>query len=262
MGILSEILRYKKEYLKERKGILPISELKAKAKDIEITKSFKNAIKRQQNSPIKLIAEIKKASPSEGRIREDFDIYEIISIYNKKNVDAISVLTDEQFFEGSLDHLNFVRQKTEKPLLRKDFIIDEYQIYESMVNGADAILLIVAILEKSQIIDLLGLSKELSMECLLEVHNLKELDTALYCEAEIIGINNRNLKTLEVNINTTFELIKDIPDGRIIVSESGINTRADVETIESTKVDAILVGTTLMKARDIGAKIDELLGRN
>jgi len=219
-------------------------------------------IKREQNKPIKLIAEIKKASPSEGLIRTDFNLTEIASIYEEKNVDAISVLTEEHFFQGSLDYLNSVRRTTDKPLLRKDFIFDEYQIYESRVNGADAILLIAASLDKSQLPELQGLAKELSLECLVEVHSAKELDRALYSGAEIIGINNRDLNTLQTSLKTTFDLVKDIPDNKVIVSESGIHTRDDVKAIESIRVDAILVGTTFMRAKDIGAKIDELLGNN
>jgi len=259
MSILQEILRHKKEELKQRKSAISLEEIKARLGDILPTKDFRAAIKREKNQAIKLIAEIKKASPSEGIIRTDFDLSEIASAYDNKDVSAISVLTEERFFQGSIDYLKNVRQMTEKPLLRKDFIIDDYQIYESRLNGADAILLIVAALNKSQLADLNGLSKELSLECLVEIHNLKELDIALYAKAEIIGINNRDLNTLQTDLNTTFELLKDIPDNKVTVSESGINTQADVKAIESTRVDAILVGTTLMKAEDIVAKIDELM---
>lgn len=262
MGILQEILRHKKEELKQKKTAISLKEIKARLKDISTTKHFRAAIKRTQDKPIKLIAEVKRASPLEGLIKADFNLSEIASIYNSKNVDAISILTEERFFQGSLDHLKTMRGITQRPLLRKDFIFDDYQVYESRLNGADAILLIVAALTKSQLIDLQGLSKELSLECLIEVHNIKELDIALYSEAEIIGINNRDLNTLQTDLNTTFELLKDIPDNKVIVSESGINTRDDVKAIESTKVDAILVGTTFMKAKDIGARIDELMGKN
>jgi indole-3-glycerol phosphate synthase len=261
MSILQEILRHKKEELKQKKTATPLKEIKARLKDISTIKHFRAAIKRAQNKPIKLIAEVKKASPSEGLIRADFNLSEIVSVYNSKNVDAISVLTEERFFQGSMDYLKNMRQMTEKPLLRKDFIIDDYQVYESRLNGADAILLIVAALNKSQLIDFLGLSKELSLECLVEIHNLKELDVALFSGADIIGINNRDLNTLRTDLSITFELLKDIPDNKVIVSESGINTRNDVKAIESTKVDAILVGTTFVKAKDIGAKIDELQGK-
>jgi indole-3-glycerol phosphate synthase len=259
MNILDKIIRQKKEELKNTKSAAPLSDLKARVKDMESVKSFKSAIKRTQDRPVNLIAELKKASPSKGLIRENFDLPEIISVYNKKRVAAISVLTEENFFSGSLSFLNEARGRTEKPLLRKDFIFDDYQIYESRVNSADALLLIAAALEKSQLGDLYGLARELSLDCLVEVHNMKELDTALNCGAEIIGINNRDLTTLNISLNISFNLLKDIPDNIIVVSESGINTRADVEAMESTRADAVLVGTAIMEAEDIGAKIDELM---
>lgn len=260
MSVLNEILKYKKEELNTTKSAIPISELKAKIKDMENVRPFKAAVKREQKGPIKLIAELKKASPSKGLIRDNFIIAEIVSLYDKKNVAAISVLTEERFFAGRLDYLNEARKRTDKPLLRKDFIFDDYQVYEARVNNADAILLITTALEKSQLIDLYGLAQELSLDCLVEVHNLKDLDKALYCGAEIIGINNRNLVTLDISLKNTFELLKDIPEGRIVVSESGINSRADVEALESIRTDAVLVGTAIMKAEDMGKKIDELLG--
>ncbi len=262
MNILDEIFKYKKEELKNTKYNTPLSELKAKIKDVQAAKSFKASIKREQNAPLKLITELKKASPSKGLIREDFNLPEIISIYEAKNVAAISVLTEKRFFSGRLDYLNEARKRTERPLLRKDFIFDDYQIYEARVHSADAVLLIAAALEKSQISDLYELAKEISLDCLVEVQNLKDLDKALYCGADIIGINNRDLKTLNISVNTTFNILKDIPGDRIVVSESGINTRADVEAIEVTRTDAILVGTTIMKAKDIGLKIDELMGKD
>lgn len=262
MSILQEILKYKKEELKSTKTRVPLSELKAKVSDAGTARSLKDAIRREGNSAIKLIAEVKKASPSKGMIREDFDLPQIISLYDKKDVAAISVLTEERFFQGKLDYLKEARKRTSKPLLRKDFIIDEYQVYEARVNGADAILLIAAALKKQQLINLMSLATECSLDSLVEVHDHKELDTALLCSAEIIGINNRSLKTLDINLKTTFDLIKDIPDDKIVVSESGINTRADVEALESAGADSILVGTAIMKARDIAAKIDELTGHN
>ncbi len=261
MSILKEILKYKKEELQTAKSLVPLEELKAGLKDIAQARPFKTSIKRGSDGDLKLIAELKKASPSNGRIRENFDVSGIISIYDKKNVSAISVLTEKKFFEGCLEYLGTARETTEKPLLRKDFIFDEYQVYESKANGADAILLITATLEKSQLSDLQGLAKELSLECLVEVRNLKELDTALYAGSDIIGINNRDLNTLKISLNTTLDLLKDIPDNIVVVSESGIHTREDVKAIESSRADAILVGTIIMKSRDIGEKIDEIMGR-
>jgi indole-3-glycerol phosphate synthase len=261
MSILNDILKNKKEELQAVKTSMPLAELKARTKDVPPPKAFRAAIQREPDGPVKLIAEIKKASPSGGLIKKDLNLSEIVSIYNRKEVAAISVLTEERFFSGKLDFLNKARKKTAKPLLRKDFIFDEYQVYESRVNHADAILLIVAALEKSHLGDLFELAKCLSLDCLVEVHDWKELDMALYCGAEIIGINNRDLKTLNINLKTTFDLLKDIPDDRIVVSESGINTRADVQAVEATRTDAVLVGTSLMKADDIGKKIDELMGK-
>jgi len=262
MSILFEILKNKKDELQTVKSATPLTELKARARDASAPKPFRAAVQREPGGSVRLIAEIKKASPSRGLIRKDFNLSEILSIYNKKDdVAAISVLTEERSFSGRLDYLVKARKKTVKPLLRKDFIFDEYQVYESRVNHADAILLIVSALEKSQLGDLYELAKSLSLDCLVEVHDWKELDMALYCGAEIIGINNRDLKTLKINLKTTFDLSRDIPDDRTVVSESGIDTRADVLALEATRADAMLVGTALMKAADIGKKIDELMGK-
>ena len=260
MNILREIVQNKKNELNSVKGIVPLSELKARLKDIDLPRSFKNAIKRD-SGPVRLIAEIKKSSPSKGLIRADFDLPDIIAVYNAKDVAAVSVLTEQRFFGGSLDFLDDARKRTQKPLLRKDFIVDDYQVFESRAHNADAILLIAAALGKSQLSDLYGRSAELSLDCLVEVHNWNELDSALSCGAEIIGINNRDLSTLNISLNVTFQMLKDIPEEIIVVSESGIRNRGDVESIQSTRVDAILVGTTIMQADDIGVKIDELLGK-
>lgn len=260
MSILHEILKYKQEEVQSAKSDVPLSDLKARIKDMDAVRCFKTAIKREENKPVNLIAELKKASPSKGLIRKDFSLPQIISIYEKKDVAAISVLTEKRYFDGSLSYLNQARKRTSKPLLRKDFIFDNYQVYESRANNADAILLIVAALDKSQLNDLYHAAKELTLECLVEVHNWKELDIALYMGAEIIGINNRDLNTLNISLDISLSLLKDVPDDRIVVSESGINTRADVEVLQATKTDAILVGTAIMKAEDISARIDELLG--
>ena len=262
MSILDEILNYKKEELSSLKSAAPLSDLKAHVRDADPVISFKNAVKREAPGPVKLIAELKKASPSKGLIRKDFNPAQIISIYEQKDVAAISVLTESRYFSGSLSYLKKARKKSTKPILRKDFIFDEYQLYESRANSADAVLLIAAALEKSQMSDLYELAKELSLDCLVEVHNWQELDRALYCDAEIIGINNRDLNTLNISLDISFNLLKDIPENRITVSESGINSRADVEALEATSASAILVGTTIMRSPDIGAKIDELMGKS
>jgi len=261
MSILDEILRNKREELRNTKIRTPLPDLKARVRDMEPALPFKDAIARNNQGSIRLIAEVKKASPSKGIIREDFDIDSIISIYNKKDVSAISIITEGKFFSGDLNFIQRARGRTRKPLLRKDFIFDEYQIYESRAYGADAVLLIVAALERPQLYDLYALAGELSLDCLVEVHNLKELDTALYCNAEVIGINNRDLSTLEVDISITKNLIKDIPEDKVVVSESGIESYMHVKELEELGVDAILVGTSIMESPDIEKKIDELMGK-
>jgi len=239
---------------------VPLRELKSKITDIQNPRDFRKAVKRSLDENIRLIAEIKKASPSKGIIREKFDHLSIAQIYDKKHVHAVSVLTEEDFFMGSLSFLPEVKKMTSKPVLRKDFIVDEYQIYETRVNSADAILLIAAILEKNQADEYLNIAKELGLSVLFEVHDYKELEMALLIACDIIGINNRNLKTLQTDMNTTFTLRREIPAGKIVVSESGIKSRMDVQKLENIGVDALLIGTSFMEAEDIGKKIDELTG--
>jgi indole-3-glycerol phosphate synthase len=261
MGILNEIISKKKERLKDSKTRLSIKDLRAKIGNIEESRDFKGAIKRSHGEKIKLIAEIKKSSPSKGTLRRDFDHLSIARTYEEKAVGAVSILTEEDFFQGNLKFLHDVKKVLTEPILRKDFIFDEYQIYESRANEADAILLIAAILNKNQAAEYLHLSKELGLYVIFEVHNFEELEIALLIDSDIIGINNRNLKTLQVNINTTFELKKEIPSDKVIISESGIKTREDVKRLEDAGIDSILVGTALMEAEDIGKKIDELMGK-
>lgn len=260
MDILNTIVKKKAERLKYAKSIFTIKELKNRLQDLDKknTRDFKSAIKRNGEN-IKLIAEIKKASPSKGVIRKDFDLIEIASIYDKKNVSAISVLTEEDYFQGHLSYIKVVKDITSKPILRKDFIFDEYQIYESSVNHADAILLIAAILNKNQAKEYMHIAKELGLYVLFEVHDEDDLEKALFINADIIGINNRNLKTLKIDLTNTLRLRKDIPEGKIVVSESGIGSRDDVIRLIEAKVDAMLIGTSLMRAEDIGKKIDELM---
>ncbi len=257
--ILDEIVKRKREKLKEVKIEIPLSDIKEKVKDLSETRDFKKAIKRKKGEALKLIAEIKKGSPSKGIIMEDFDPERIALTYEEKGASAISVLTESDFFYGSLSDLRTVRKKVSLPILRKDFIFDTYQIFESRLHGADAILLIASILERSQTEDFMGLAAELGMDSLVEVHNLQDLEKSLTVDAEIIGINNRSLDTLKVDIETTFNIIKDIPEEKIVVSESGIKERGDVERLEKERVDAILIGTAFMEAKDIGKKVEELL---
>jgi indole-3-glycerol phosphate synthase len=259
MSLLSTIVEKKRERLNVAKTITPLREMRSSVLDLEKPKNFKAAIKRN-SGPIRLIAEMKKASPLRGIIRDDFNPVTIASIYERKAVAALSILTEEDYFQGKLEYLLRVNSVARKPLLRKDFIFDEYQIYESRVNRADAILLIASILDKNQAREYLHLAEELGLSVLFEVHDIKELEVALLINADIIGINNRDLKTLHLNMNTTFELKKEIPPNKIIVSESGIKTREDVKRFEDAGIDSILIGTALMEAEDIGRKIDELMG--
>jgi indole-3-glycerol phosphate synthase len=259
VSILDRITEKKKERLAWVKGKVPPGDLKAKIAGAEVPRDFRGAV-RSGNGRIRLIAELKQASPSKGAIRAAFDPKGIARTYEEKAVDAISVLTEEDFFYGDLKYIPAVKSVVTKPLLRKDFIFDEYQIHESRAWGADAILLIASLLGRDQAVEYLALARELGLAVLFEVHSFDELEKALRVDAEIIGINNRDLSTLTVDLNTTFLLKKEIPPDRIVVSESGINTAEDVERLAAAGVDAILVGTALMEADDIGKKIDELMG--
>jgi len=261
MGILDEIVSRKRQRLEDSKAATSLKELRRRIADIKKPRDFISAVKRSGDEKIKLIAEIKRASPSRGIIRKDFDHKSIAEVYEKKNaVGAVSVLTEEDFFQGNLSFLRDVKKVLSKPMLRKDFIFDEYQVYESRVFEADAILLIAAILDRKQAAEYMHLARELGLSVLFEVHNFRELETALSVDSEVIGINNRDLATLRVDINRTFELRKEIPPHKIMLSESGIRTREDVKRLEDAGVDAVLIGTSLMETGDIGGKIDELMG--
>jgi len=258
MDILAKIIDAKRQHLEYSKSIAPIYEIKGRLLDLDCARDFKSAITRGKN--IRLIAEIKKASPSIGLIREEFDLNRIASIYEEKPVSAVSVLTEENYFQGSLKYLKIVKNIVTKPVLRKDFIFDEYQIYETRANCADAVLLIAAVLGKNQAEEYLHLCRELGLHVLFEVHDEDDLEKALLVNADIIGINNRNLKTLKIDLATSLRLMKDIPRGKIVVSESGINGKADVVKLDAAGIDAMLIGTSLMQAKDISTKIDELMG--
>lgn len=260
MTVLDRIIEAKRERLEECKRRISSEEIKSRAADAAAPSDFSSAIRRTDGGKIGLIAEIKKASPSRGLIRNDFQPEEIARIYAERGASAISVLTEEDFFKGSIEYLQKVKKAVSLPILRKDFIFDDYQIYEARAFGADAILLIESVLSRSQAEEFFSLASELGLSVLFEVHHWKELDTALLIDLPVIGINNRNLKTLEIDLNTTIELLKDIPEGKVVVSESGIERREDVELFEKTAVDALLVGTTLMKSEDIGGRIEELFG--
>ncbi len=250
--MLKEIIENKRKEVEISKKNLPLDSFKAKLKNSK--RDFKAALSK---NGLALIAEFKRKSPSKNIKEKDFDMREIITVYNKY-ANAISVLTDKKFFNGSLMDLEEASKITSLPLLRKDFIIDEYQIYESRMHNADAILLIVSVLSDSQIKKFMEIAKKCGMASIVEVHTEQELKRALNCNAEIIGINNRNLDTLEIDTETTLRLAEKIPKGKIIISESGISSRNYVEKIRN-KVNAILVGSYFMNSKNIEKSIIALI---
>jgi len=257
--ILEEIVAANQAELESRKHRVPLAELQRLASQQPPPLDFASALR---GNGIKLIAEVKKASPSKGVIRPDFDPVQIACTYAGNGASAISVLTETKHFQGSLEHLRKIGNalgNKRPPLLRKDFLYDPYQIYESRAYGADSLLLIVAILTSQKLGELLSLSRRLRMSCLVEVHNETELEVALKSGAGIIGINNRDLKTFKVDMAVTECLRPLIPEDKIVVSESGIKYRSDLEKLGKLGVDAVLIGEALMAAPDIAAKMKELL---
>lgn len=257
-SILHTIVNHKHKELEQDQRRLPLAALKEKLKDQPPTRDFRSVLSVPNR--INLIAEVKKKSPSKGILREDFDPVAIAGTYAAAGASAVSVLTDAEFFDGHLSHLTAIRRAVNIPLLRKDFTVDLYQIYQARLAGADAILLIAAILTLAQLREFTQIAKTLNLASLVEVHTEKELELALRADAEIFGVNNRNLETFETDIVTTFRLIESIPADKIVVSESGIYTREDVEALRDAGVNAILVGESLMRSPDIKHKIKELLG--
>ena len=209
---------------------------------------------------ISLIAEMKRASPSKGPIRPGASVTEVVRAYQEAGARAVSVLTEGAYFGGSLDDLVEARGACDLPLLRKDFVVDDYQLLEARAAGADAVLLIVAALDTEHLEHLMGMASDLGMDTLVEVHDEEEVETAVESGAEVIGINNRNLHSLEVDLETTFRLLAAVPAGTVVVAESGITEREDVERLEEAGVDAILVGETLMRADDPVRAVRDLLG--
>ena len=258
MNILEQILVTKRDEINKAKKSFPVSELRAISKDNYSDKrqSFIGAIRK--NESVNLIAEIKKASPSKGVIRERFYPVEIARTYEEANAAAISVLTDKKYFQGDLEIFKQIKNKVNLPLLRKDFIIDEYQIEESLAAGASAVLLIVAALEPEHLKNLISVCRGLRLDALVEVHNENELKIALAADADIIGVNNRNLATFKTDIKTTFDLMSEIPEDVTVVSESGISERSHILKLQSAGVHAVLIGEALMRSENIKEKIKEL----
>jgi indole-3-glycerol phosphate synthase len=257
-NILDEIVAYKRAFVAGSKRRLPFEALKDRVAGDPGRRCFARALREADG--IAVIAEVKKASPSKGLIRPDFDPAEIATAYEANGARAVSVLTDERYFQGSACALTQVRQVVDLPILRKDFTIDPYQVYEARAIGADAVLLIVGILSAGQLKEYLDLAHSLGLDALIEVHTEDELETALNAGAQVVGINNRDLRTFKTDLAVTERLIGQVPEEVLVVSESGIHTREDVLRLQEAGADAILVGESLMKEQDIGKKLRELLG--
>lgn len=255
---LQEILDYKRQEVAESKRVRPLAGLERALKVRPPVRAFRQAISRPGR--LSLIAEFKRASPSAGSLQAGADPVEISKIYAQAGVQALSVLTDAKFFSGSLHDLTLVKEKTVLPVLRKDFLLEEYQVLEAAAAGADCLLLIAAILPLQELKRLLRLTRDLSLDPLVEVHTEKELEEALEAGAALIGINNRDLATLQVDLKTTERLAPQVPKDRTLVSESGIHSRADLEFVAGKGVHAVLIGEELMSSRDVGKRIQELMG--
>lgn len=255
---LEEIVLKKQEKILLAKQNLPEEDLKAQISNLAPTRPFIEAINKPRL--VSLIAEIKRQSPSRGIIREDLNHQEVAKIYQDCGVQAISVLTEEDYFAGNISYINEIKNLVELPILRKDFILESYQVYESRFYGADAILLIADLLSKEKLLELTRLAGDLGLDCLVEVHSEKELRKVLSLKDIIIGINNRNLHTLEVDFKITEKLYPLIPKDRIVVVESGIKTYQDILFLKILGVRAVLIGEAFMEAQDIKKKVEEIMG--
>jgi len=261
MNFLNKILAYKKLEVQKQKIELNIDELKSICQTMPSSKSLIEKLKSASSKDkLALIAEVKKASPSKGLIRKIFSPSEIALAYQNAGASAVSVLTDEKFFQGSIQYLQEVRKIVNLPILRKDFIIDPYQIYQTRAIGADIILLIASALTPEKLKEFYNLSKETGLEVLLEIHNRQELDLALSIDTEIIGINNRNLETFEVSIQTTLDLVKNINlSNKFIISESGITTHSDIVTLKNNGISGVLIGESFMRQENIENAVQNLM---
>lgn len=259
MSVLDEICARKREHISAQKSNVSLDELKARVEEQSPPRGFIRNIENISQIGIALITEVKKASPSKGIIREDFDPVEIAGNYEQAGAACISVLTDEPYFQGKDEYLKQIRKTVNIPLLRKDFMLDEYQTYESRALGADCVLLIMAALDDSQAVDLYELSEQLGMDILVEIHNQQELEKALKLNPEMIGVNNRNLKTLEVDVQTSFDLVDQMPDGITKIAESGLADYGTLERLKTAGYHGFLVGESLMKQDNIAAATQKLM---
>jgi len=259
-NILDQILATKRIEIEQAKALKSIEEIKSLIGKVAPPRDFVGAIRaKHQNNIVAVIAEIKKASPSKGVIRENFEPILIAKSYESGGAACLSVLTDHQYFQGDSKYLMQVKLESNLPVLRKDFMIDPYQIFESRHLGADCILLIVAALNETSLIELENIALDLGMAVLVEVHNKEELDLALNLKTPLIGINNRNLKTFDVSLETTLELSKEISSDRIVVTESGIFTQADIHLMNKNSINTFLIGEALMRDPDPGESLAKLI---
>lgn len=257
--ILTTILARKAEEIEQRSRVRPLADLRARALQQPPTRGFVDAIHRRHAAgEAAVIAEVKKASPSKGLIRKDFNPAQIAASYEAGGAACLSVLTDVDFFQGSNLYLGEARGACSLPVLRKDFTVDPYQVYEARVIGADAILLIVAALEDGPMVEMANLAMELGMDVLVEVHDIDELERALQTDCELIGVNNRNLRTFEVSLDTTLDLRSAVPPDRTLVTESGIASPADVARMREAGVQTFLVGESFMRESEPGAALQRL----
>jgi indole-3-glycerol phosphate synthase len=255
MGMIEELVEAARAGVARRRAQVPLEDFEHRLGERPEQRPFGEAVTRPGLS---LVAEFKRRSPSSGQIRDGAEPAELARAYEEGGAAALSVLTDEPHFGGSLADLTEARAACELPILQKDFIVDRYQLYEAAVAGADAILLIVAALNDDELDALHAEARELDLDCLVEVHDEPELERALGIDADVIGINNRNLENFSVDVQVTFELITDVPAGKAVVSESGIADRATLDELERVGVDAVLIGEALMRADDPAAKVREL----
>lgn len=253
--ILAEIVAHKRCEVAQRQRRRGLAELRRDALDAPPPRGFAEALKERQPA---VIAEIKRASPSAGVIRQQFDPGAIAQSYQDAGAAALSVLTDERYFQGADCHLAEARRACQLPVLRKDFVVAPYQVFETRALGADCLLLIVAALEPAELRELAQLADEVGLDALIEVHDRRELDAALVLEPKLVGINNRELRTFTTRIDTTIDLLRHVPDGVLVVAESGINTQQDVRRLRDAGVEAFLVGTAFMRQPDPGAALRQL----
>ncbi len=257
--ILDDIIKKTKEDLKKREKEMPLDWLgRSLAYNPYVPRDVKPHLASTKDDPYRIIAEVKKASPSKGVIREDFDPLKIAQDYEKAGVNAISVLTEPHFFQGDLEYLTGIRRYVGTPLLRKDFIVSEYQLVEALVYGADFVLLIAKALSRKELKDLLNYTWHLGMNALVEIHDKDDLKKAIYAGADIIGINHRNLETFEMDMELCHKLIPLIPNGKIIVAESGIDNKEIIHELHKAGVDAFLIGEHFMRQDDIVSAVSEL----